>query len=416
MERTGIDDIERALADPGFRTEPHAVYHRLREVAPVYWSPSSNEWLVTSYALVDEVLTTPLVFSSVGAEAAHIGRLDPASRAAAPVLDGHFSGPQLNISDPPDHTRLRRAFGRPFLPREVARHAPTVRHLAERSLDRAARSGAPLDLVRDLAAPLPVEVIAALLGIPGPDRDDIPALTLDQRHFFGEPPSIERARSFDARLHRWRQRITALLDERRASPRDDVLTRVAEVVDADAVSLDEALATFVHLVIAGNSTTTALIGNALYALLDHPDQLELVRRDRRHVAGCVEETLRVESPLPRDRRIARAEYELGGQAIRAGDRVSAVLAAANRDPAHFPDPDRFDITRDVGAAHHAAFGRGIHLCLGAPVARLEAAVAIEAVLDRVAEPRLPAGFRPRWHPVASHHTLTSLPIDGALAA
>jgi cytochrome P450 len=198
---------------------------------------------------------------------------------------------------------------------------------------------------------------------------------------------------------------------RRAQPRTDVMTRAAEAVDAGLLSADEAAATLLHFIIAGNGTTTALIGNTLFALLSHGDQLAEIVADPDLISAAIEESLRWEAPLPRDRRIAAADTVLDGAEIKAGDRVYAVLAAANRDPRHFSDPDSFDVHRQFDSKHHTAFGRGIHFCLGAPLARLETAIAIRTLLDRYPSARLVDDFAPEWHEIATHRGLVSLPIE-----
>lgn len=409
------DSIEDALGSAEFQRDPHPLYRHLRETEPVYWSPASQQWLVTSYDLVDAVLGQPATFSSVGAEQSHIARLDDDTRAGTPTLGEHFATPQLNITDPPDHTRIRRAFGRPFLPREVSRFEAPIASTARRLLADAHASAGGLDVVRDLAEPLPVRVIALVMGVPESHLNAIREVTLDQRHFFGTtPPPTTIAREFDQRLAAWHEWLTSWIDERRSAPRDDVMTRTAEMVDAGSITIHEAVATCLHLIIAGNSTTTALIGNAIYRLLASPEQLDALTATPSLIGNCIEETLRVEAPLPRDRRIAVRDCQLGDAEIRAGDRVSAVLAAANRDPAQFEQPDDFDIGRSFSTHHHASFGRGIHLCLGAPVARLEAAVAVSTFLDAVPSPRLVSGFEPDWHAVTTHHGMTTLPVASDL--
>lgn len=409
------DAIEDALGSAEFGRDPHPLYRHLRETAPVYWSPTSQQWLVTSYDLVDEVLGQPAAFSSVGAEQSHIARLDEATRAETQTLGVHFATPQLNITDPPDHKRIRRAFGRPFLPREVSRYEAPIAAATWRLLDDATASIRGLDIVRDLAEPLPVHVVALIMGVPESHLDEIRAVTLDQRHFFGTtPPPTTVAREFDHRLGAWLGWLAAWIDERRSAPRDDVFTRTAEMVDAGSITIHEAVATCLHLIIAGNSTTTALIGNAIYRLLASPEQLDTLTATPSLIGNCIEETLRLEAPLPRDRRIAVRDCRLGDAEIRAGDRVSAVLAAANRDPAQFEHPDEFDLGRSFTTHHHASFGRGIHLCLGAPVARLEAAVAVATFLEAVPSPRLVPGFEPDWHIVTTHHGMTTLPVASGL--
>lgn len=408
--RKSIDAIEERLAHPSFQADPHPTYHLLRSEAPVYWSEQRGHWLVTSMDLVDQVLGNPEDFSSVGFEQRRIERLPTTVAKHAGRVAEHFAVPQLVSSDPPDHTRLRRAFGSQFLPRKVIPLDGMIRAAADRLLD-AADTHRP-DIVSDYAEPLPVEVISEIVGVPERSRDRIPVVTLDQREFFGSPALAEdHARRFSETLQEWHGLLTEWMDERRLQPEDDVLTRAAEMVDAERISHDEAVTTLLHLVIAGNGTTTALIGNAAYHVLRHPDQARLVAGDPELAANAVEEALRFEAPLPTDRRIATRTLSLGDETIEEGDLVMSALAAANRDPAHFPDPDTFDVTRSFTASHHFAFGRGIHLCLGAPVARLEATVALRALFDRFGAARLAPGFEPDWHAITTHRGLKSLPIE-----
>ncbi len=401
-----IDTIESDLTAPDFARRQHETYRRLREASPVFWSKASAGWIVTTFDLVDEVLTDPARFTSVGAELAHID----AAPGETEEVRTHFASPQLNISDPPDHTRIRRAFGRSFLPREVAGYRDSFRSLA-RELLEGSSSEAEFDLVNSYAEPLPVQVVAEVMGVPGSLRDLVPDVTLGQRHFFGESPPGERVvDEFSASLTEWRNQLRALLAERLKDPKGDVISRAAQAVTDGKITLDEAIATCLHLIIAGNGTTTALISNTLHLLLTHRDQLETVASDPNLIPNAVEESLRFEAPLPRDRRIATVDTELGGHQIKAGDRVYAVLASANRDPAQFDRPDTFDVTREFTANQHAAFGRGIHFCLGAPVARLETQVAIEVLLEVVPDLELVPGFAPEWHRITTHRALVRLPI------
>lgn len=416
MTRDPIPEVEAELAASEFSLQQHEVYRRLREHAPVYWSPTLDSWLVTTFELVDEVLTDPDRFSSVGAELEHIGKLDASVLAESPVLTDHFAAAQLNITDPPDHIRIRRAFGRSFVPREVAQYEELITTTAERLIRNARSADGDFDVITDYAESLPVEVVSEIIGVPEEYRPDIPRVTLDQRYFFGEvPPKPGWARQFAGSLADWHERLTAWIDERRQSPRGDVLTRAAIMIDEGRLTLDEALATCLHLIIAGNGTTTALIGNTVYLLLSHPEQLSLVRSDPSLMANAVEESLRYEAPLPRDRRIATTSTALGGKLVEQGERVVSVLAAANRDPAQFELPDHFDITRSFAPSQHAAFGRGIHFCLGAPVARLETRIALEVFLKAFPAATIPEGFSPEWHPITTHRGLTRLPIESTLA-
>jgi cytochrome P450 len=408
--RSSIAEIEELLADPSFPADPHPTYHELRRRAPVYWSESRGHWLVTGMDFVDEVLGNPADFSSVGFERRRIDGLTPEVSTHAGRVAEHFAIPQLVSSDPPDHTRLRRAFGARFLPRNVTPLAGMIRAAAERLLDRADPQRP--DIVADFAEPLPVEVISEIIGVPGEARSRIPVVTLDQREFFGSPALVvDHARRFSDTLEEWHGLLIGWMDERRHAPADDVLTAAAEMVDAGRITPDEAVTTILHLVIAGNGTTTALIGSAVFHILRHPEQTRLLVDDPDRVANAVEEALRFEAPLPTDRRIATRTRDLGDQTIAEGDLVMSVLAAANRDPAHFPDPDTFDVTRQFRESHHFAFGRGIHLCLGAPVARLEATVALQTLFERFGAARIPDGFEPDWHAITTHRGLKTLPIE-----
>ena len=410
-DRTSITEIEERLADPSFPADPHPTYHELRRRAPVYWSESRQHWLVTSMDLVDQVLGNPSDFSSVGFETRRIEGLSPEVAAHAGRVAEHFSTLQLVSSDPPDHTRLRRAFGPRFLPRNVTPLAGMIRAAAERLLDRSDPHRP--DIVADFAEPLPVEVISEIIGVPEDARGRIPVVTLDQREFFGSPAlAVDHARRFSETLEEWHGLLLGWMDDRRREPADDALTAAAEMVDAGRITPDEAVTTLLHLVVAGNGTTTALIGNAVFHILRHGDQASLLVEEPDRIPNAVEEVLRFEAPLPSDRRIATHTLDLGGQTIAEGDLVMSVLAAANRDPAHFPDPDRFDVTRQFRDSHHFAFGRGIHLCLGAPVARLEATVALQTLFERFGKARIPDGFEPDWHAITTHRGLKTLPIEG----
>lgn len=412
MAPTDRVDLESALTSDVMSTDPHSVHRALRNTSPVYYSESAGGWLVTRYDLVEEVLTNPATFSSAGAEQEFIGRLAPGTADGTTSLRRHFATPQLNTSDPPDHTRIRRAFGRSFLNRSVAKYADTIRLAATDILADACPVRDKLEVIAEYAEPLPVRVISDVIGVPESHRDRIPIVTMDQRRFFGSTrPSEQHAITFNTTLEEWHTLLADWIDQRRRQPADDVMTRAAEVVDDGAITLDEATATLLHFIIAGNGTTTALIGTVVYALLLHPEQLAAVVAAPDLIDGCVEETLRWEAPLPRDRRIATQDTTLGGAEIQSGQRVYAVLAAANRDPAEFAEPDRYDIHRSFAAKHHTTFGRGIHFCLGAPLARLEAAIAIRVLLDHFPQPRLGDGFRPVWHDIATHRGLVTLPIE-----
>jgi cytochrome P450 len=388
----------------------HEVFRQLRETAPVYWCEPRAQWYVSTFELVDEVLGRPELFSSVGAERRQTDSLPAPVRSEVRTLCEHFASEQLNISDPPEHTRLRRAFNTSFVPRRVERFRPRVESRAARLIDTALRRG-QLELMADLAGPLPVQVIAEFMGVDQRHLDDIVTVTLGQRYFFGTtPPDPTVARSFDAALGAWHAILRATFDHRRSSPADDVMTLAARLVDERVLTESEALATCLHLIIAGNSTTTALIGNVLHLLATHPDQRDAVAAAPELAPAAVEEALRFEPPLPFDRRLAVTECRLGGQTVMPGERVVAVLAAACRDPEVFADPDTFDLHRPLALRHQAAFGRGVHLCLGAPLARIEAEIAVNMTLERLPRLELEEGFVHQWHAVGTHRGPVVLPV------
>jgi cytochrome P450 len=291
--------------------------------------------------------------------------------------------------DPPDHTRLRRLVSAAFTPRVVAGLRPRITALVDELLDRVAADGR-LDIVADLAYPLPVQIISELLGIPPEDHtqfrvwSEVLARALDPQLVDPDPTLLAAAGAARAEFDRY---LTTLIEARRTHPRDDLLSLLISAESAgDRLTVDELLGTCVLLIVAGHETTTNLIGNAILALLRHPDQLDALRARPALVDGCVEETLRYDTPVQLTSRMAAGPLPVGDAVVPAGGLAMLLIAAANRDPAVFDRPDRFDITRPSGG--HLAFAAGIHFCLGAGLARLEAAVALDAFARRVVRPRL----------------------------
>ena len=411
-----LPQVDGAFRSGAVYRDPHAVYRLLRETAPVYWSPYLRQWLVTSFELVEEVLRQPRRFSSFGFDTSYIAELPADSRSEVSTLEHHFQQRGLIQADPPEHTRLRRALGPSFAANVVGELEATIRGVIDQLL---ADTEHELELIRDLAGPLPVRVIAELLGVDEEHRGSFTVWSADAVSFFGTPtPRPAAARRLDADLVEWRGLLTRLLDERRSARRDDLLTTVAGLVDTGVITHEEALFTCVHLLIAGHETTTNLIGNTMFCLLTHPDQLALVADDPALVPAAVEEELRFEPPIQRIRRVGTEPCELGGASIRAGDPVIPVLAAANRDPRRFAEPERFDILRKLGSSEqrHMAFGHGVHFCVGAPLARIEAPAAVGKVIERFPGLALAEGFVPDWRPTINLRGLRSLPVIARPAA
>jgi hypothetical protein len=362
-----------ALFDPGTRPDPYPVLRALREGSPASFMDGLA--IVAGHADCDRVLRDPTVSSE---------------RRKARLRTGLSSERQRSflMLDPPDHTRLRRLVSKAFTPRTVSLLAPRIGEILDESL--AAADMRNWDVVRDLAYPLPVRVICELLGVPESDRD----LLMSWSRLLArtlEPPLSPTHEADIAVAEKAHVEFTAYLRDlvahRRVRPGDDLLSRLVEIEErGDQLTEDELVATGVLLLIAGHETTANLIANGVLALLRHPDQLAALRADPSLAASAVEEVLRYDTPVQLTNRVARAPMRIGAIEVADGDIVLLLLAAANRDPEVFPDPDRFDIGR--GAAGHLSFAAGPHFCLGAGLARLEAGLALTAFAQRVESPVL----------------------------
>jgi cytochrome P450 len=292
-------------------------------------------------------------------------------------------------TDPPDHTRLRGIVNRAFTPRRIADLRPRIEEIAESLLaDLPARG--EFDLMEGLAQPLPVIVIAELLGVPSEDRDRFKRWS----NAIAQTTSLLQSETVrdDAReaLRELVDYFNVIVAERRRAPREDLLSALVQAEDEGRqLAHDEVLAFAILLLVAGNETTTNLIGNGALALIEHPEQQDALRARPELRGQATEEMLRFDSPVQGVLRFVKRPIELGGVPCAAGDIVLAMIGGANRDPAQFPDADRFDVTREEN--RHLSFGMGPHFCLGAPLARLEADVVFGALLERFAELRLGEG-------------------------
>jgi hypothetical protein len=287
--------------------------------------------------------------------------------------------------DPPDHTRLRSLVSKAFTPRTVETLRPRIEQIVEDQLDAVAAAG-QMDVIRDLAYPLPVTVIAEMLGIPIEDRERFKHWSDEAIRSLGFSNEDDARRSMQA-TRELRAYLQPIVEQRRREPREDLISAlVAAEEQGDKLSTDEVFSTIILLLVAGNETTTNLIGNGLLALLRNPQQLELLRDDPALIENAVEELLRYDSPVQFTSRIPLEQIEIDGRHIPAGKELLLVLGGANRDPAQYVDPDRLDVTRKE--IRHLAFGHGIHFCLGAPLARLESQTALLALVQRFPRMRL----------------------------
>jgi cytochrome P450 len=308
--------------------------------------------------------------------------------------------------DPPDHDRLRALVNRAFTPRQVARVLPITRAIAHRLADAAALAGCA-DLYEAFAQRLPLQVICELLGIPEVDSAQMgrwtAALSLATAY-----PTLEARAGADAAMRGFQAYVSELIDQRRARPREDLLSALVAVEEGgDRLDPDELVAMVVQFLFAGHETTRNLIGNGLFTLLRHPAELARLRADPGLIPGAVEEMLRFEPPIIFLSRVVQADLTLGGVRFDAGELMHLSLASANRDPDEFDAPDRFDVGRAPG--RHLSFGYGSHFCLGANVARMEARVAFETLLARFASIEL-AGPEPPWATATALRTLERFPV------
>lgn len=386
------------MAGDDLINDPYGVYQRLRSASPVHritGPDGSPAWIVTRYddvrqALQDSRLSLDKRHSTGGY----------AGFALPPALDANL----LNM-DPPDHTRLRRLVGSAFTPGRIQRLREPIRKTAEQLLDPLGEHGR-IDLIPSYAAPLAITVICDLLGVPDHHR-------VDFRGWTSALVAPDPARPADTReaVAAMLGFFTELLADKRRRPADDLLSDLIGVREAsDALGDDELMSLAFLLLLAGFENTVHLLGNAVLALLRHPRQLALVREDPALLPDAVEELARFDGPaLLAIRRFATEDLVLGGVTVRAGQTVLLSLAAANRDPGRFEDPDRLDIGRT--ATGHLALGLGIHYCLGATLARTETEIALATLFARLPDLRVAADVEPRWRPSLRSRSLTALQVD-----
>jgi cytochrome P450 len=396
--------ISAPLFGPEMLADPYPVYRRLRETDPVHWHEPFGAWVLTRYHDVVAALNDPRFSAErTGAMQALTGRPE-----LKPFFD--FLAVRMLFTDPPRHTRLRGLVSKAFTPHAVEAMRSHIQTLVDQFLDRVRPQG-QMDVIADLAYPLPVTVIIEMLGVPTRDRERLKRWSDEFVVYFSKAPNevtpeeyATAARAVAAEEDYFRAAVAHL----RTAAEPGLLGGMARAEEAgDRLTEQELYANANLLLTAGHETTTNLIGNGTLAMLRHPDQLEKLRADPSLLPAAIEEFLRFDAPVQFTHRVAKENVTIGDKLIRRGQFVYLILAAANRDPDRFADPDRLDITRKDN--HHVAFGQGPHFCLGAPLARLEAQIAFAALLRQFPAFRL-AADRVAYRPTFNLRGLQSLPV------
>jgi cytochrome P450 len=369
------------LFSDDMRRNPYPAYDQMRSGSPVFHLPPFDLWIIFDFEGVKRALVDHDAFSSDLSHAPGSGN----------------PGEWFIFFDPPRHTKLRALIAKAFTPRVVANLEPRIRDLSRQLLDQAVERGA-MDVAADFSVPLPMRVIAELMGVPAADwpryKRWSDVILKVANTFTKDDEAARTIGEYRAVTAEMRDLLPDWIAERRAARRDDLLTRLVEAeVDGERLSEEDILGFFQLLLLAGSETTTNLIGSAVLCLAKSPQQLARVRADPGLLPAALEEVLRFRSPLQAVFRQTRRDVEMRGRTIPAGKLVLAMIGSANRDPRQFRDPGRFDIARDPNA--HVAFGHGAHFCIGAPLARLEARIALDDLLRRAPRFALVNGWQPR---------------------
>jgi pimeloyl-[acyl-carrier protein] synthase len=390
------------LLDPDVLANPYPLFRRLRTEAPVQWDAFLHTWVVTRYVDVLEVLHTFSADRTHTPEKLRSLGLSEISPLAQLMVK------QMLFMDPPAHTRLRSLASQAFSPARVAVLRSHIREIVNRLLDSVQNNG-QMDIISDLGEPLPAIVTAEMLGVPPSDRQQLKAWSADFAEMLG---NFQHNPEHAPRMLRTVQDMTAYFRDtirrQKDIPQDGLVhSLMTAEVNGDRLSEEEVVANSIVTMVGGLETTTNLIGNGVLTLLRNPQELQRLRDDPSLVPSAVEEMLRYESPSQHTGRLAPEDVELGGKLISKGQAVMAVMAAANRDPERFPDPDRFDVSRTEN--RHLAFGYAAHFCFGAALARVEGQEVFEAIIRRLPDLQLQPGPLV-WRNNLGLRGLTALPV------
>ncbi|MBX7156486.1 MAG: cytochrome P450 [Candidatus Kapaibacterium sp.] len=401
-----VNLVHDDLMLPEVITDPHSYYRNLRENDPVYWNERWGGWILTGYKDVVDVLRDAERFSSdrMGFLAKELSQEE--QEAIAPIFK--VLSAWMVFRDPPAHTVLRMLLNKLFTPVAIERYRPMVRKIVQRTLDKAIAQG-NMELVREFAYEVPMTVILELIGAPDLDRDKIKEWSEKIGVFFFIKADEPRRREIACEgINALVDYLTPIIAERRENPGIDLISLLIAAEEAGDISYNDVLATCVLLVFGGHETTMNLIANGTLALMNNSEQWEKLANDPTLIKKAVEELLRFDGSVKSTVRWAKVDVEVGGKQIKAGDRLLVSLAGASRDPKQFPNPDELDVTRDPNL--HVAFAHGIHICLGASLARMEVDEAFSGLIKKITCPKLKEGVELSYYPSVVHRALKELPI------
>lgn len=394
---------------PEYLANPYPFLAAAAAAAPAFYCESIDHWVVTRYHDIRHIFRTPALFSAANANSP----LRPPCPMAAKALEegGFKSVPTLANVDPPTHTRVRKIANVAFTPKRVAEMEPFVRDLTVRFCNERLRDG-HADIVRDFAWALPALVLFRILGVPDDELARVKEGSWSRILFtYGLPPELEQVRAAEGLAAFWRI-AENLVRDRMTSPCRDFVSDLVNARDSEGkgLAVEQAATVVLNLLFAGHETTTGLLGNAFRRLLADRASWEAICQDPKLIPGAIEEVLRLDTSVIAWRRRTTQEVNIGGVPVPAGAKLLLLLGAANHDPSVFPDPDRLDIRRP-NAREHLSFGVGPHLCLGAPLARLQGKVVLEEVSSRLPDLRLVPGVTPEFAPNVSFRGPLSLPVE-----
>lgn len=382
----GEDLLENAITDGTYFSNPYPLFSELRKSAPVFYSPTLGGWIVTRYSYVSEILHNHEDYSSKGRVLHLLGKLEPSIQNRLPMLHSHFAT-GLAHSDAPEHKRLRGILAQAFTPKISENMRPLTREVVARILKG---MQGDVDLISNLFTPVPALVVGRLLGS---SESDIPNLirwagAINGLYEKGGNIDPQKAIFAEEMLLEIREFVLRLANDRRSLSKNGVLDPTADVlsglidaeIQSESLSESELVSTVVTLFVAGHETTTHLLGNGMLALLKQPELIELLQHEPELIPDAIDEMARFDGSVPRSWRITKRHMDVGGVTIPQGALVLPMLSSANRDESVFENPDQFDLRRDT--KKHLAFGRGVHVCLGAPLARIEGQEIIKEILMR----------------------------------